>query len=67
MSVRKQINGPWILCFKSDCKQETALEKRLNGFEKNKDELLLVVTHIEGDADAIGSFGNQKAVKQFTL
>lgn len=54
MSIRKQINCPWILCFKSDCKQQPALEKRLNGFEENKDELLLpVVTHIEGDVDAI--------------
>lgn len=58
MSIRNQINCPWILCFKSDCKQETALKKRLNGFEENKDELLLVVTHIEGDAGAIDSSGN---------
>lgn len=42
----------------SDCKQETTLERSLNGFEENKDELLLEITHIEGDADATGSSGN---------
>ncbi|TRZ22174.1 hypothetical protein HGM15179_004880 [Zosterops borbonicus] len=42
----------------SDCKQETTLQRSVNGFEENKDELLLEVTHIEGDADATGSCGN---------
>ncbi|KAF4788149.1 inactive dipeptidyl peptidase 10-like protein [Turdus rufiventris] len=32
----------------SDCKQETALERSVNGFEENKDEPLLEVTHTEG-------------------